>query len=178
MRPGHFSAAALYPDCTVHFLFFSFFFFSTKVQHQSLLRWWSVAILWGKQCERGKREALRWREILPRLKRMYAMGDDQMAEAEDRQQKERSNRVVRIEEWGVERDSEALKEWGRGWVLHGETSLGEWVKCRNTYIYRVYVFWAARQWSITFYIVWGSFQKQFKSCRWLLWIANNQKLST
>lgn len=45
------------------------------------------------------------------MKRMYALGDDQMAEAEDRQQKERSNIVGRR----VERDSEVLK-WGGGVV--------------------------------------------------------------
>lgn len=96
-----------------------------KVQHQSLLCWWSGAILWGKQCERGKREAVRWREILPRLKRMYASGDAQMAEAKVRQQKERLNVVVRREEW-----RETVRSWRRGGggggsVLHGETSLGE-----------------------------------------------------
>lgn len=58
------------------------------------------AVLRGKQSERGKREALKWREILPRFKRMYALGDDQMAEAKDRQQKDRSNITVRIKESG------------------------------------------------------------------------------
>lgn len=44
---------------------------------------------------------------------MYALGDDQMAEAEDRQQKERSNTVVRV----AKRDSEVLKEGGGGSAL-------------------------------------------------------------
>lgn len=39
------------------------------------------------------------------MKRMYASGDAQMAEAKVRQQKERLNVVVRREERGVERDS-------------------------------------------------------------------------
>ena len=41
---------------------------------------------------------------------MYALGDDQMAEAEDRQQKERSNIVVSV----AKRHSEVLKEGGVG----------------------------------------------------------------
>lgn len=40
---------------------------------------------------------------------MYALGDDQMAEAKGRQQKERSNTVVKIYKRRAERDSEALK---------------------------------------------------------------------
>lgn len=56
---------------------------------------------------------------------MYALGDDQMAESKDRQQKKRSNKVVKIEERGGER-SETVRLWGVGGsVLHGETSLGE-----------------------------------------------------
>lgn len=90
-----------------------------EVQHRSLLHWCSRVILWGKQSERGKREALRWREILPCLKRIYALGDDQMAEAQDMQQKERSNKVVRIEET----DDETWRR--RGSVLHEETFMGE-----------------------------------------------------
>lgn len=50
---------------------------------------------------------------------MHALGDDQMVEAKDRQQKERSNKVVRTK-GGERRDSQALKEGGS--VLHGQTS--------------------------------------------------------
>lgn len=89
--------------------------------------------------EGRSREALRWREILPRLKRMYALGDDQMAEAEDRQQKERSNTVVRV----AKRDSEVLKEGGGG------SALLEWSIGIHTY-WEHGSFWAATGSSITF----------------------------
>lgn len=56
------------------------------------------------------------------MKRVYALGDDQMAEANDRQEKERSNMVVRMERRRVERGVEG---GGGGSVLHGESSLGE-----------------------------------------------------
>lgn len=65
-------------------------------------------ILWGKQCERRKREALRWRGILPRMKRMCAVGDAQMAEAKYRQEKERLDGLARIEGGGVE-EQETLR---------------------------------------------------------------------
>ena len=89
--------------------------------------------------EGRSREALRWREILPRLKRMYALGDDQMAEAEDRQQKERSNIVVSV----AKRDSEALKEGGVG------SGLLEWSVGIHTYTEHG-SFWAATGSSVTF----------------------------
>lgn len=89
--------------------------------------------------EGRSREALRWREILPRLKRMYALGDDQMAGAEDRQQKERSNIVVRV----AKRGGEALKEGGGG------SALLEWSVGIHTYTEHSF-FWAATGSSVTF----------------------------
>lgn len=69
----------------------------------------------SEQRRRKERGAFRWRQILPCLKRMYALGDDQMAEAKDKQQKEKSNKVVKIEGRRVEREREGETQGEKSW---------------------------------------------------------------
>lgn len=55
-----------------------------------------------EQFECGKREALRWKEILPCLKKMCALGDDQMAGAKKKTGNKRRGQI----RWGGRRRRE------------------------------------------------------------------------
>lgn len=61
------------------------------------------------------KEALRWREILPCLKRMCALGDDHMAEAKKKKKKIQATKeevkwMVRLKKRRLKRGSDVMKK--------------------------------------------------------------------